>query len=210
MAMPNILRRFLRKMALEHGRLVSAWLKFGQPSSADYIEHLRRNVKVHAIGQNCHINHDAILTDPQYVRIGNNVCLSTCTLVGHDAVVSVLNRSHGVKLDSVGKIDILDNVFVGMGAIILPGVTIGPNAVVAAGAVVNRDVPEGAIVGGVPAKVIGSTQALVDRLAASTRDLPWAHVIAEREGAFDPKLEPMLKAMRVRHFFGDKSANHGH
>ena len=43
----------------------------------------------------------------------------------------------GVKLDAVGKIDIRDNVFVGYGAIILRGVTIGPNAIVAAGAVVT-------------------------------------------------------------------------
>lgn len=53
-------------------------------------------------------------------------------------------------------IDAKDNCFIGAGTIILPGVTIGPNAIVAAGAVVNSDVPDGMIVGGVPAKVIGT------------------------------------------------------
>lgn len=194
-------KRLLTYLALRHGKCVSLWLRLCKPSGEAFIEHLRRNVKVHAIGDNCHVNHDARFTDPQYVRIGNNVCLSSCTLVGHDAVVSVLNRAYGVKLDSVGKIDIRDNVFIGMGAIVLPDVTIGPNAVVAAGAVVVTDVPEGSIVGGVPAKVIGKTDQLVARLAKETSQLPWAHLIAKREGAFDPAMEPLLKRMRVEHFF---------
>jgi acetyltransferase-like isoleucine patch superfamily enzyme len=46
------------------------------------------------------------------------------------------------------------NAWIGAGATILPGVTIGENAVVAAGAVVSKDVPGNAIVGGVPAKII--------------------------------------------------------
>ena len=44
------------------------------------------------------------------------------------------------------------NVWIGAGAMILPGVTIGENAIIAAGAVVNRDVPANMIVGGVPAR----------------------------------------------------------
>jgi acetyltransferase-like isoleucine patch superfamily enzyme len=198
------IRRLLRWLALDHGRLVGVWLRWGQPSSEDFIEHLRRNLKVHHIGRDCHINHDAVFTDPQYVRIGNNVCLSTCTLVGHDAVVSVLNRSKGLKLDRVGKIDIKDDVFVGMHAVILPGVTIGPDAVVAAGAVVNKDVPPGSVVGGVPARVIGTTDELAQRLAASTLELPWAELIARRQGAFDAAMEPELKRRRVAHFFQDR------
>lgn len=54
-------------------------------------------------------------------------------------------------------------MFIGTGSIILPGVTIGPNAVVAAGAIVNSDVPEGKRVGGVPAKVIGEFNELVKK-----------------------------------------------
>lgn len=46
------------------------------------------------------------------------------------------------------------NAWIGAGATILPGVTIGKNAIVAAGAVVNKDVPDTAIVGGIPARLI--------------------------------------------------------
>ena len=54
-----------------------------------------------------------------------------------------------------GEVIIEDYVFIGPRAIILPGVEIGKGAVVAAGAVVTKDVPPFAIVGGIPAKIIG-------------------------------------------------------
>ena len=59
---------------------------------------------------------------------------------------------------SKGPIVIGDNVWLGTGAVILDGVTIGKNAVVGAGAIVNKDVPENAIVAGIPAKVLKMRQ----------------------------------------------------
>jgi acetyltransferase-like isoleucine patch superfamily enzyme len=197
----RFLRATLKWLALNKGKCIGLWLRWGAPTSEDYVEHLRRNIGVHSIGEHCHVNHDVIITDPAYVRLGNNVCLSTCTLVGHDASVSVLNRSKGLRLDSVGKIDIRNDVFIGMHAVILPGVTIGPDAIVAAGAVVTKDVPPGSIVGGIPAKVIGTTDALAAKLHAETQRLPWAAIIFERDGAFDARIEPELKRMRVQQFF---------
>ena len=61
----------------------------------------------------------------------------------------------GVEQPSAAPIRIGNRVWVGTRAIVLKGVTIGDGAVVAAGAVVTRDVPAGAVVGGMPAKVIG-------------------------------------------------------
>lgn len=54
----------------------------------------------------------------------------------------------------VGHIHIKKNAWIGAGAIILPGVTIGENSIVAAGAVVSTSVPDNTIVGGIPAKMI--------------------------------------------------------
>lgn len=111
---------------------------------------------------------------------------------------------YGLKLDRVGKIDIRDNVFVGQGAILLPGVTLGPNAIVAAGSVVNRDVPPGSIVAGAPARVVGEIDRLVARLQQETARLPWAEVLARRTGAFDPVLQRELDRIRIQYFFGDE------
>ena len=61
----------------------------------------------------------------------------------------------GVEQASAAPVHIGDRVWVGTRAVILKGVTIGDGAVVAAGAVVTRDVPAGSVVGGMPAKVIG-------------------------------------------------------
>ena len=126
------------------------------------------------------------ISDPAYVRLGNNVSLSRCSLIGHDGSIAVLNGEYGVKLDRVGKIDIRNNVFVGYGAILLPGVTIGPNVIVAAGAIVSRDVAEGDIVAGVPARTIDRVKDFVARLKAEPGQLPWYSLIERRAGPLDP------------------------
>ena len=199
----GLLKRLLRYYAFKNGKLIFIYLRFCRPNGMEYAEFLKRHGRFHSIGQNCYINSDANVTDPEYVRLGNNVCLSDCTLLGHDGVVAMLDKAYGVQLDSVGKIDIKDNVFIGHGAIVMPGVTIGPNAIVAAGAVVTEDVKEGDIVGGVPAKPISRTEDLLHRLQEKTELLPWSHIIKNRVGAFDPRVEAELVAMRVKFFFPD-------
>ena len=81
--------------------------------------------------------------------------------------------------------------------------TIGPNVIVAAGAVVSRDVAEGDIVAGVPARTIGRVKDFVARLKAETEQLPWYSLIERLAGPFDPTLEPNWFGLRVAYFYGD-------
>jgi len=194
-------KKVLRLLAFRYGRFWILYDRLYLPTAYERANYLRLYGGLHSIGENVSINRGAFFTDPAYVRIGNNVILSDCTLIGHDGVVAMLYHSSGVQVDSVGKIDILDNVFIGHGALILSGVTIGPNAVVAAGAVVTKDVPPGTIVGGVPAKPIGKVEELVHRLQERTEQYPWADLIKIREGGFDPIIEPELIRQRVKYFY---------
>jgi len=70
--------------------------------------------------------------------------------------------------------------------------------------VVTRDVPPGDVVAGIPAKTIGKTEEIAKRLQEETEKLPWAHLIKQREGGYDPAVEPQLVRMRVQHFYGNE------
>lgn len=199
-------KKLLRQLAFRNKRFGSLYLKFCKPRGEEYANYLKRWGILHAIGEHCCVLRSTEITDPSYVSLGNNVILSKCVLVGHDGSVGMLVRATGKMLDSVGKIDIKDNVFVGHGAIVLPGVSIGPNAIVAAGAVVTKDVGPNQIVGGVPAKRIGAVDDLVQRLESDAARLPWADLLRRRAGGYDPALEPKLRAARVAHFFAPDSA----
>jgi len=103
------------------------------------------------VGKNVFINSGCSFQDQGGIIIGDGV------LIGHQVVLATLNH----ELDPNNRssmhpapIVIGNNVWIGAKATVLPGVTIGDGSVIAAGAVVNRDVPANVVVGGVPAKII--------------------------------------------------------
>ncbi len=126
-------------------------------SSESYIKLLRQTgVK---IGDNCKIFHSPTVhidtTRPELVEIGDNVKITrNCTILTHGYEWSVLNIKYGNILGSAGKVKIGNNVFIGMGSIILKGVSIGDNVIVAAGSVVTKDIPNNCVVAGNPSKVV--------------------------------------------------------
>lgn len=95
--------------------------------------------------------------EPELIKIHNNVRIAAdVTFYTHDVTYQLFTCMDGEKFrPHRGCIEIYDNVFIGGKSVILDGVKIGPNAIIAAGSVVTKDVPEGTIVGGNPAKVIG-------------------------------------------------------
>ena len=203
MSAREILVALCHHLALRHGRAVGLWRRLAAPSGVQWADYLRRHGGLHAMGERCSVQTNVVITDPAYTRLGHNVSLSGCTLFGHDGVVNMLRNAYGGELDRVGRIDIRDNVFIGHQAIVMPGVTIGPDAIVAAGSVVTRDVPPGCVVGGVPAKVIARTRDLHASLAMQTLALPWHALIGQRADPRAPA-SPELQAWRVQHFFNDQ------
>jgi len=103
------------------------------------------------IGKNVFINFDCVFLDFGGITIDDGVFIAP--------KVSLLTEGHPLSPESrhsltVGPIHIKTNAWIGASATILQGVTIGENAVVAAGAVVSKDVPDNAVVGGIPAKIV--------------------------------------------------------
>ncbi len=103
------------------------------------------------IGKNVFINFDCTFLDLGGITIEDNVMLAP--------KVCLLSEVHPISAKDrqtlrTGKIHIKKNAWIGANATIMQGVTIGENSVVAAGAVVSKDVPDNTIVGGIPAKII--------------------------------------------------------
>src|ERR1017187_2401670 len=104
------------------------------------------------LGRNVTIMHGAFI-DPRYaylISIGDNCSLSNgVIIVAHDAATFKFTNGY----TRLGKVEIKENCYIGTNAIILPGVTIGPNVLIAAGSVVNKSIPPNSCVAGVPARV---------------------------------------------------------
>jgi acetyltransferase-like isoleucine patch superfamily enzyme len=103
------------------------------------------------IGKNVFINFDCVFLDLGGISIEDNVLIAP--------KVSLLTEGHPIEPENrqsltVAPIHLKKNAWIGANATILPGVTIGENAVVAAGSVVSKDVLDNTVVGGIPAKVL--------------------------------------------------------
>ncbi|MDR2897537.1 MAG: sugar O-acetyltransferase [Spirochaetaceae bacterium] len=132
----------LRKLFGKTGN--SFWIE--QPFRCDYGYTI-------SIGENFYANYNCIILDSAPVTIGNNVMLAPNVGIytaGHP--LHFEPRIAGIEYGI--SVTIGDNVWIGAGAIILPGVTIGSNSVIGAGSVVTKDIPSGVLAAGNPCKVL--------------------------------------------------------
>jgi len=137
----HTIRRFVYKLSgirIGTGSTIHIGANFYQPSNI-------------SIGEDTMIGDHVFLDGRDKLVIGDHVDIAS--------QVMVYNSEHNLESDgfeaTYGSVKIGDYVFIGPRAIILPGVKIGKGAVIAAGAVVTKNVSDFAIVGGIPAKVIG-------------------------------------------------------
>ncbi len=125
---------------------------------------LRIHDGVFSLGAKSVIGQECTVTCYQRISIGRDCMIADRAMI-IDFDHSIADVERPIRLQGIERREVRvgNNVWVGHGASILPGVTIGDNAVVATGAVVTRDVPANSVVGGVPARVIAmrsSPQAL--------------------------------------------------
>jgi maltose O-acetyltransferase len=139
---PEVRDRLLRELLGEVGEGVVV----RPPLYCDYGSHI-------AIGSRTFLNYDCVLLDVAPIRIG-----AACQLATR---VQLLTATHPVDpeprrlgWESAEPIELGDNVWLGGGAVVCPGVSIGEDTVVGAGAVVTRDLPAGVVAAGVPARVV--------------------------------------------------------
>ena len=113
------------------------------------------------IGKNCFISTREWSSEPYLVTIGNNVQVTRGVMIHTHGGAHVARRQYP-EYDVFGQVVIKDWAYIGANSQIMPGVTIGEGALVAAGSVVTKSVDPYTVVGGNPARFISTVQDYID------------------------------------------------
>ena len=135
-------QQLLREIFAEVGK--GAWIE--PPLRANWGSHTH-------LGNYVYANFNLTLVDDTHVYIGDHVMIGpnvTISAAGHPIEPNL--RREAMQFNMPVRIE--ENVWIGAGAILLPGVTIGKNSVIGAGSVVTRDIPENVVAVGVPCRVL--------------------------------------------------------
>jgi acetyltransferase-like isoleucine patch superfamily enzyme len=118
-------------------------------------------------GKNITIGKDVFINSGCHFQDQGGITIGDGSLIGHNVVLATINHDQNPannRKNHYAPIRIGRHVWIGSNATVLPGVTIGDWAVVAAGAVVTKDVPPLTVVGGVPAKVLKKVSAEMEQI----------------------------------------------
>ena len=129
------------------------------PSGFQRASYIRNKNIFKSMGEGCYWHPRSIPQDAQWISFGNNVYVTAnVSFIAHDMSDSLLNRimSDGEYRYYQEEIVVGNDVIIGSRAIVLPGKHIGNRCIIGAGSVITKDVPDGSVVGGNPAKVIGT------------------------------------------------------
>lgn len=137
------------------------------PSHEKKINYLRNKGAIIGDGTRLNCTTASFGSEPYLIKVGKD-CLfaANINLITHDGAIKVLNtlnKFDGKMMDKIGAITIGDNVYIGMGAYIMPNTNIGDNCIIGAGAIVKGDIPEGSVVVGIPGRVICSIDDYYER-----------------------------------------------
>ncbi len=176
---------------MNFGERVLIKLHLKKPIDYNSIEYLRsRGVE---IGENVQLfNTNIDFCHGFLVSIGNNVTLTGVTVLAHDASTQI-----PLGVSKVGRVKIGNNVFVGRGSIILPGVSIGDNCVIGAGSVVSNSIPSNSVAVGNPARVVSSYEEFVEKHRRQMKSCPvfptlWSGKSEEEKAEMKAKLEKSI------------------
>lgn len=124
---------------------------------------------------NCDV--DAFGSEPWFIKMGNDCLIAqNVHFITHDGGIKVLNSLDYFddRMDCMGVIELGNNVYIGMGAYIMPNVRIGDNVIVGANSVVTHNIPSNTVVAGVPAKIIKTIDEYHKSLLAKKSVFPTA------------------------------------
>lgn len=152
------------------------------------------------IGENCRIYTRRWGTEPWLISVGNKVTITNgVRFINHDGSTWLISDERG-RRQLFRRISIGNNVFIGMDSIILPGVKIEDNVIVAAGSVVTKSIPQNSVVGGNPARIIIEFSTYRERVLESyVSDSEMNRKIPYRErvnAVLDPSFKDFMKTQQ--------------
>jgi len=135
------------------------------------------------VGSDCRIYTTSFGSEPFLIEIGDRVTITSgVKILTHDGATWLIRDKKGRRY-LYKRVKIGNDVFIGVNSIIMPGVVIDDNVIIAAGAVVTKSIPTGSIVGGNPARLIGKydqykKNTIINNV--SEKDIKWGLNYKER------------------------------